>query len=328
MPATVGVIADPASGRDIRRLVAGASVFDNAEKGSMVFRAMAGLGEAGVERVLMMPAADGVGAALERQLSGRCGALAEAPFPVLEVLGQASTGTAHDTVAAVREMVARDVAAIVVLGGDGTHRLVAAHCGDIPLLALSTGTNNAFPEMREATVAGLAAGLVATGAAPADGTVVREHGLEVSTNGRRELALVDVAVSTERFVGARALWKAGSVSELFVAFAGPSAIGLSAIAGILDPVARGERGGTARPARPAGRGGAHRARPARPRADRARRASATTAGSRPGRPSRCPPRRAAWRSTASARSSARRPTRRPSGSSRDRAASTSTRSCA
>jgi predicted polyphosphate/ATP-dependent NAD kinase len=240
MPATVGVIANPASGRDIRRLVAGASVFDNAEKGSMVFRAMAGLGSAGVERVVMMPAADGVGAALERQLSGRRGALAEAPFPALEVLGQASTGTAQDTVAAVREMVAREVAAIVVLGGDGTHRLVAAHCGDIPMLALSTGTNNAFPEMREATVAGLAAGLVATGAVPADDALVREHGLEVGANGRRELALVDVAVSTERFIGSRALWKAGSVSELFVAFAGPSAIGLSAIAGILDPVARGE----------------------------------------------------------------------------------------
>ena len=29
---TVGVIANPASGRDIRRLVTGASVFGNAEK--------------------------------------------------------------------------------------------------------------------------------------------------------------------------------------------------------------------------------------------------------------------------------------------------------
>ena len=35
--ATVGVIANPMSGRDIRRLVASASVFPNAEKASMVF---------------------------------------------------------------------------------------------------------------------------------------------------------------------------------------------------------------------------------------------------------------------------------------------------
>ena len=36
--ATVGVIANPMSGRDIRRLVASASVFPNAEKASMVVR--------------------------------------------------------------------------------------------------------------------------------------------------------------------------------------------------------------------------------------------------------------------------------------------------
>ena len=55
----VGVIANPASGRDIRRLVAGASVFGNADKAGMVLRLLAGLGAAGVERVLMMPAGDG-----------------------------------------------------------------------------------------------------------------------------------------------------------------------------------------------------------------------------------------------------------------------------
>ena len=45
---TVGVVANPASGRDIRRLVAGASVFDNVEKGNMVYRFMVGLGAVGV----------------------------------------------------------------------------------------------------------------------------------------------------------------------------------------------------------------------------------------------------------------------------------------
>src|SRR4029450_6544768 len=46
----VGVVANPASGRDVRRLVTGASVFDDAEKGAMVHRLMAGLGAAGVDR--------------------------------------------------------------------------------------------------------------------------------------------------------------------------------------------------------------------------------------------------------------------------------------
>jgi predicted polyphosphate/ATP-dependent NAD kinase len=232
---TVGVIANPASGRDIRRLVTGASVFDNAEKGSMVFRLMAGLGAAGVERVLMMPAADGVGGALDRQLRSRHTTLGEARFPELEVLDHTPTGTAADTVRAVSAMCAQDVAAIVVLGGDGTHRVVAAGCGETPLCALSTGTNNVFPEMREATVAGLAVGLLATGRVPAGAGLVRADALSVEVGERRELALVDVAVSRARFVGSRALWRAADVSELFVAVASPGAVGLSAIAGLLAP---------------------------------------------------------------------------------------------
>ena len=39
--ATVGVIANPMSARDIRRLVASASVFPNAEKASMVGHVLA-----------------------------------------------------------------------------------------------------------------------------------------------------------------------------------------------------------------------------------------------------------------------------------------------
>lgn len=64
----VGVIANPASGRDIRRLVAGASVFGNADKAGIVFRALAGLGAVGVDRALMMPASGGLSATVRRRL--------------------------------------------------------------------------------------------------------------------------------------------------------------------------------------------------------------------------------------------------------------------
>ena len=73
------------------------------------------------------------------------------------------TSTAEDSARAVALMCQAGVDAILVLGGDGTHRVVAKSCGDVPICALSTGTNNVFPEMREATVAGMATGLVATG---------------------------------------------------------------------------------------------------------------------------------------------------------------------
>jgi predicted polyphosphate/ATP-dependent NAD kinase len=240
---SVGIIANPASGRDIRRLVAGASVFGNADKGGMVYRLLAGLGATGVGRALMMPAADGVSSTLRRRLRARAtehDSGAAAPFPVLQELPMPLTGTARDSELAVELLRAEGVAALVVLGGDGTHRVVAKQCGEIPLCALSTGTNNSFPEMREATVAGLATGLVATGQVGSDGALRRETALAVELEGReRELALVEIAVTRDRFTGARALWRGDEVSELFVTFASPSAIGLCSVAGLLRPLARG-----------------------------------------------------------------------------------------
>lgn len=239
----VGILANPAAGRDIRRLVAGASVVGDADKAGMVLRLLAGLGAAGVTRALMMPAPGGLSAALERQLNAHASAAhhdAAVPFPSLEELSMRVTGTAGDSLHAVELMRQAGAAAIVVLGGDGTHRVVAKACGDVPLCALSTGTNNAFPEMREATVAGLATGLVATGRAGEE-ALRREAALAVKLPGAdADLALVDVVVTGRRFLGARALWRSSDVSELFVAFANPSAVGFSSVAGLLHPLPRGD----------------------------------------------------------------------------------------
>jgi predicted polyphosphate/ATP-dependent NAD kinase len=230
----VGIVANPASGRDIRRLVAGASVFGNADKAAMVFRLLAGLGATGVERALMMPAGDGLSRTLHRHLAGRT----PRDGPALEELDMALTASAADTTAAVERMCAEGVAAIVVLGGDGTHRVVAKACGDVPICALSTGTNNVFPEMREATVAGIATGLVATRRAGSN-ALRREAALVVERDGAEpDLALVDVAVTSQRFVGARALWRHDALRELFVAVSDPAAVGLSSLAGMLAPDGR------------------------------------------------------------------------------------------
>jgi hypothetical protein len=135
-------------------------------------------------------------------------------------------------------MAAAGAKVIVCLGGDGTARTAAAACGDVPLLPLSTGTNNAFPQLREATVAGLAAGLVAVGGIPEDAAVRRAGALAVATAARRELALVDVCASSSRHIGSRALWDPRGLIELYCTFAEPDAIGLSSIPGQLCPSPR------------------------------------------------------------------------------------------
>jgi hypothetical protein len=62
----------------------------------------------------------------------------------------------------------------------------------------------------------------------------------VSINGRREIALVDVAIVRERFIGTRAIWKADGFRELFVTFGEPGGIGMSSIVGLVAPVKRNE----------------------------------------------------------------------------------------
>jgi predicted polyphosphate/ATP-dependent NAD kinase len=168
-------------------------------------------------------------------------------FPEVEFLDMAPTTTVNDTFTAARMMREAGVKVILVLGGDGTHRAVVRECRDIPVAGMSTGTNNAFPEMREPTVTGLAVGLYASGKIGAALALAQNKLLEVSVNGgeRRDIALVDVVVSTERFIGARALWKMDSLSAVYLSFAEPQAIGLSAIGGLLQPLGRREPGGLA-----------------------------------------------------------------------------------
>ena len=233
----VGIIANPMSGRDIRRLVARASVFPNAEKTNMALRLIAAAGALGVERVHMSTDAMGVAAGVLRAAGRRRpreGRWPELAFRELE----RPSGDAEDTRRLVRQMCERGAAVVVLLGGDGTVRAAAAESGELPLLPLSTGTNNAFPEMWEATVAGAAAALLATGRVSRAQATYRAKALRVSCGSATEIALVDVCVSTVAHVGARALCEVGTLRELYCAFAEPHAVGLSSIAGLVAPSGR------------------------------------------------------------------------------------------
>ena len=242
---TIGLIANPVSARDIRRIIANASNLQIADRVNIVMRVLTAAHSLGVERVLVMPDNGGIRALLQRHLSR--GHSQHQKWPVVEYLDMEPTSTVEDTFQAARLMHAAGVAAIVVLGGDGTHRAVVRECRSIPIAGLSTGTNNAFPEMRESTITGMAVALYATGRLSAAQALAPNKLLDVSINegAQRDIALVDAVISTDRYIGARALWKPEALSAAYLTFADPQAIGLSAIGGLLQPVGRRDPGGLA-----------------------------------------------------------------------------------
>ncbi len=234
LSAKVGIIANPASARDIRRIVAHGGATTTYDKLNLLRRVMSGLGAIGVGHVISMADRAGVMAGLAQASTGP----SAKEWPTLEFVEQEITHSAADTTAATQAMVNAGVGAIVVLGGDGTNRVVAAACGDTPIVPISTGTNNAFPRPVEATVAGIAAGLVALNPCCRRAGTYQAKKLEVRIGDRVEHALVDVAISSDDAVGSGAVWDVASTSELFLCFAEPGSIGLSAIGGHVQPTSR------------------------------------------------------------------------------------------
>lgn len=227
---TVGIIANPSSGKDIRRIVAQGWVVSDQEKIAIVRRLLRGVEAAGVERVLFMPEPLNIG---YKALEG----LEEITLQA-ETLEMDITTRQEDSTRAADMMVAQGATCIITLGGDGTNRAVFKGCrSHVPLLPISTGTNNVFPEFQEGTTAGLAAGLVAKGVVAREIACWHSKVLVLYKQGEPvDLALVDLAISTDSVIGSRAIWDVGKLNELFLTRAQPESIGLSAIGGMVHPL--------------------------------------------------------------------------------------------
>lgn len=229
--ASVGIIANPASGKDIRRLVAYGICFDNQEKINIVQRCLLAMSAAGVERVMYMPDYYGL---VPRAIEG-ISKNHRLPFQIIEADIE-MTATQIDSAHAALEMEKAGMDCIITLGGDGTNRMVAKHCGQVPLVPISTGTNNVFPKMIEGTIAGLAAGVVARGLAeypaihPTKKLVVYKNGQAV------DIALVDAVILSDIFIGSRAIWDEQRIQQVVVTQGEPDSIGISSIAGNLEPI--------------------------------------------------------------------------------------------
>ncbi len=230
----VGIIANPASGKDIRRLVAQALVVGNREKSSIVRRMLVGLHAARVDEVWIMPDKFGIGILAIEELQRTHPEVVNA----VDILDMEFSGTGIDTIRAARFMRQMGAGCILVLGGDGTSRLASRECGEVPLLPVSTGTNNVLPQFVEGTIAGLAAGLIAR-SFPHDVEDLVYHSkvMDIVVNGVTvDSALVDVAALGGSFLGSKAVWEMDSLRQLAVTRASPANIGLSAIVGMLQTI--------------------------------------------------------------------------------------------
>jgi hypothetical protein len=224
----LGLVVNPMSGRDVRRLLGRAGHDTPDAKRNQLERAAIGAALAGVRKILWTPDVFRVS---ERALEYLP---IEASCERLD-LGRPETRPA-DTLRTVEAMRKAGCGALLVLGGDGTNRLVAQAWPDAPVVPLSTGTNNVFPQLVEPTLAGAAAGLVAAGRIPLGDVARRAKRVRVRTrDGRESLALVDAGLLVDDHVGSLLALDPVRLRVLVLARAEPASVGLSPLGGLSEP---------------------------------------------------------------------------------------------
>lgn len=232
----IGIIANPSSGKDIRRLVAQATVFDNMEKVNIIQRILSVIYNSGLKDVYIMPDAFHIGEKavfnIKRTLR------IDVKIKYLDINFGNDQNDSTQSAKLLKEMGA---SCIITLGGDGTNRSVAKSCGDIPLIPISTGTNNVFPLMIEGTMAGMAAVVAERDTKGKYLEINRCKKLNIYKNNElSDIALIDVAITNDMFAGARALYNPEALNELIVTVAKPDCLGMSAIAGSVYPIEENE----------------------------------------------------------------------------------------
>lgn len=233
--AAVGIVANPASGRDVRRRLSNAAPSTIAEKVTIVRRVAIGAVEAGATRLVVLPDPHGI--------CHRAFSTLDLGVEVV-VVDVPKTYDERESILVARAMRDDGVGAVVVLGGDGTNRAVALGWPDVPVVPLSTGTNNAFPVHVEPTIGGAAAGLVASRTLALDDVARAAKVVHVEVDGEHgDLALIDALLTDERHAGSRLLYEAATLRLAVLARAEPAAVGISSIAGLLRPCTADDEAG-------------------------------------------------------------------------------------
>ncbi len=225
---TVGLVANPMSSKDIRRLTGLARVVDIEEKANLVARLLVGLGSVPSIEVSAMDDQAG----LVRRAVGLAGRSA----PPLSFIEMEVEGSESDTRHASELLALRGAACLVTVGGDGTVRAAAEGWPQAPLVPLAAGTNNAFAFTDEPTVVGLATALAVTRPVP---PFIPTTAVEVETTGGSAVAVIDAVVVSDRWVGSGAVWDPSHLIEGLVTSARRTAVGIASVSAAFGELASG-----------------------------------------------------------------------------------------
>ena len=234
----IGIACNPQSGKDIRRLLTAATTIDDMEKLNILERILLSAAAVGEQKVYLMPDRLGYGRLLlqKRNSPGYPGDLSQ-----LEVYDMDRTETQSDTVFFASEMERIGADVLIVMGGDGTSRAAAKGTRKVPMLSMSTGTNNVYPELMEGTAAGMAAAVLAQHKAPVAECAAPAKCIEIWKNGElADIALIDLVFCRNPFVGSRAIWNYEEIDQVVVTQCSMASIGFSSMVGAVLHVEREE----------------------------------------------------------------------------------------
>ena len=232
----IGIIANPTSGKDIRRLVSQALVVGNREKVNIVKRVLIGAYAAGAREVMIMPDRYGIGNQSVHDLKN----LYPQAVSGVSILEMPLDDSGLDSTLAAEIMRDWGADCIITWVEMAPFGLQPKGLVKFRLLPISTGTNNVIPEFIEGTIAGLAAGYFSTTPDEKRKTLIdRQKKLDVLVNDKVvDTALVDIAVIADQHVGSRAVWDPDRLLQVAVTRAAPTNIGFTSIIGRYQTIER------------------------------------------------------------------------------------------
>ena len=225
----IGLVANPVSSKDIRRLTGLARVVDIEEKANLTARLLVGIGPDSGAEVLAFDDSSGL---VRRavKLAGRAG-------PTVDFLRIEPNDDESDTRRAAALLAEHSAEALVTVGGDGTVRSAVEGWADVRLVPLAAGTNNAFNLTDEPTVIGVA---LMTALSQGDfGAFVPTTALAVDTTSGRSTAVVDVVSVGGPWLGSGAIWDPAILRQAVVTSARPTAVGIASVSATFGPLAAG-----------------------------------------------------------------------------------------